>query len=160
MHNVQKIVMMRYGYRDENARAETWNPYDDAQLVSVDAEVLKARLGDWNRAIVDRRVKELKKANVEAEKSIASTIARESAVGKLTPEDKTVLRIRDENFGAQRDRYRKEIEQNEALLQKLTSSSLNEIMSQGLVSYWWVFEPADIQTFEDFEASLSDDDDE
>lgn len=74
MHNVQKIVMMRYGYRDENARAETWNPYDDAQLVSVDAEVLKARLGDWNRAIVDRRVKELKKANVEAEKSIASTI--------------------------------------------------------------------------------------
>jgi hypothetical protein len=160
MHNVQKIVMMGYGCRDDNARMATWNPYDDAQFVAVDAEVLKNRLDEWNRAIVERRIKELELANIESENTIARTIARETAVGKLTAEDKAVLCVRVEDFGSQRDRHRKEIERNEVLVQKLKSLPPNEIMMTGLVDYWWVFEPAHIQSFNEFEASLSDSDDE
>jgi hypothetical protein len=156
MFDIQRITLMIYGYRDDGARRQSWHPYDDAQLVAVDPVILNARLDNWNRSIVDRRIKLAKQAIGEAERLISSATAREAAVAKLSAEDKSILQIRPENFTAQRERHSKEIAENEVLIQQLSSLSLAEIMSRGLVEHWWVFESADIQTFESFEASLSD----
>jgi len=60
MHNIQKVVLMRHGYRDDNARSETWNSYDDSILVAAETDELVAKLEKWNQQVVDRRVKELR----------------------------------------------------------------------------------------------------
>jgi hypothetical protein len=158
--DVQKVTLMIYGYRDDGARVMSWSPYDDAQLVYVDPGVLDTRLNDWNREIVARRIKSAKNTIQEAELLIASANEREAAVAKLSVEERRVLQIRPENFAAQRERHGKEIAKFQALIQQLSSLTLDEIKSQGLVEHWWVAEPADIKTFADFEASLSSDDDD
>lgn len=159
MHNIQKVVLMRHGYRDDNARSETWNSYDDSILVAAETDELVAKLEKWNQQVVDRRVKELRIANGETAKSLASCTAREAAVSKLTAEQKSVLGIKTENFNAQRLRHQQELDRNAELIERLESLSLQEIMRAGLVPVWWAFEAADIKSLTELEAELSDADD-
>ena len=160
MFDIQEITLMIYGWRDDGARVQSWNPYSDSQLVAVDPVELDARLGEWNREIVDRRIILAGKLIEEAEQLISNVIERQAAVAKLSSEEKRVLQIRTENYAAQLERHRDVIAKQEALLQQLKALPLSDIKAQGLVERWWVAEPAEIATLADFEKSLSDNDDD
>lgn len=155
MFNIHEITLMIYGWRDDGARVESWNPYSDSELVAADPVQLDALLVKWNRDIVDRRIELASKLIKEAEQMISSVIEREAAVAKLSVEEKRVLQIRTENYDAQRQRHQDVIAKQEALLHQLKSLSLTEIKAQGLVERWWVAEPAKIATLADFEKGLS-----
>lgn len=151
MGNVQSVVLMRYGYQDDNARRETWNPHSDTTLVLSSPEELKTKLDQWNQEIISCRIKDLSILNAQATLSIERCDAREAAVLKLTDEEKKVLEIRNEDFNSQRSRFKQEIAKNEEIIGKLTVMSAHEIMNAGLVVHWWVFEEAEIKSLQEFE---------